>query len=293
MVYSYEYRDGACALICKLENETVNGYVYHMVNGNNLSNVICPVYEKGADGYERLVYRIPDMCTLKDYLAYYGSSDRLGRLFDGIKRAWAELDSYMIDYRYCLWNYNFVYVNYVTGEPYVICVATNAFVSNSFTRDWYLSCLGYDKYLSCKKVKPVYEKWVEDYDYGYDDDFNETTVLCNSYASSALVNSAKNENDVNQMPVYAKTKKQLKAEKKEAKKAAKMAKMEAKKAARMAPKKETKMEVEKAVRMASGKATEKEAKKTTGKVYKRQPQVIRVKTVKDETPCYIIPRYNV
>ena len=109
MDYTYEYRNNDCALVCSLTEERIDDFSYRMLKGNQISNIICPSYEQGEDGYERLVYELKGKCTLIDYLAYYNSIDRINILCDGIKRAWSELESYMIDNRFCIWDINYVY----------------------------------------------------------------------------------------------------------------------------------------------------------------------------------------
>lgn len=141
MNYSYEYRDGSCYLVCTLTNEVVNNYVFYMLMNNNVSNVIRPIYEQGEDGYERLVYCLKGMCSLSDYITYYCSRDEINLLCDGIKKAWSEIDEYMLDERYCIWDFNYVYVDCITGEPYVICMATDAYMGEPLDRAAYLNCI--------------------------------------------------------------------------------------------------------------------------------------------------------
>lgn len=260
MEYTYEYRDNVCSLVCRFTDETINNYIYYMLNGNKMTNILKPEYEQGEDGYERLVYRLPGMCSLNDYVAYYGSDDRLNRLCEGIKKAWSELDSYMIDSRYCIWDFNYIYVNCETGEPNIVCLATDGYVSSSFSRDEYLCCLGYDRndIYNNRLSSEEYDYGSDEYDDSYDDDYNATQVLCSSNYNWIYVNKdVQVEKEYDEPAVI--TKKTYKKEKK---------------------RKEKKPEKQKR------KNVEKKGNK------RRQPKVIKVKKAKNEIPRYIIPGYN-
>lgn len=275
MEYYYENRNNSCTLVCRLTEETMNNYVYYMMKSNSLSNIIQPVYEQGEDGYERLVYNLEGKCTLNDYIAYYSSADRLKKLYDGLKRAWSELDSYMIDDRYCIWDFNYVYVDCITGEPYIICLAIESYVSEPLDRDGYLGYI--ERYTGVNdsfsmEVVPEYDE----YEDMYDEDYYETRVLCQSdygWIEPDDYGNSKMYEDNNKMHErLGKQEKNLKDGKAGHKrKETKIARKAAKKAAKEAARKE-------AMQNKSGK--------------KRKPKVVRVVKADKEVPCYIIPGFN-
>ncbi len=176
MEYSYEYRDDSCVLVCKLDKETISTYIYYMLAENNIENIIRPVYEQGEDGYERLVYNLENRCTLNDYMTYYGNDKRV---CDGVKKAWSELDSYMIDDRFCMWDLNYVYVDCETGKPGIICLPVESYISDAIDRTWYIGYLTPQYYT---ETKAEYVGDVEAYEETdsceYQDAEYETTVLC-------------------------------------------------------------------------------------------------------------------
>lgn len=137
MKYYYEYRNDICSLICELQDETINNYTLMMLQNNNIKNVVRPIYEQGEDGYERLVYPLGGVCTLTDFLASNIDVQIKSRLVDGFRRIWAGLDAYSIDERHCIWNFDYIYVDYNTGEPYVACVTANTYVSENLDREMF------------------------------------------------------------------------------------------------------------------------------------------------------------
>lgn len=141
MEFTYDYRNGVSCLVCTLTNEPINSYVYNMTANNNIPNIIKPVCELDAEGHLSLVYDLKDKCLFTDYAAYYGDKESKEKIVSGIKRIWDEMREYMLDDAYFIWDCNYVYVDCITGEPYVVCVAAETSVCEALDKEKYLKYL--------------------------------------------------------------------------------------------------------------------------------------------------------
>lgn len=282
MEYNYEYRENVCALVCKLTDETINSYVYYMLANNNISNVIKPVYEQGEDGYERLVYRLDGMCTLQDYMQSIsnmqylsdgsGLEERLQIIYNGLKNLWAELDSYMVDDRYCIWDFNYVYVDCTTGEPYIVCLATDNYVSDRMERDTYLNYIAQYTGIQESYVDTYEEE--DEYESLYDDNCYETRILCQSdlyghvpvegVGEDVSKNTSKETKKVKIKPARKKRERKVKEVK-------------------------DKRIKEKKVKVKRVKEEKVEGKRVKKERSKKQPKIVKLTKVNRETPQYIIP----
>ena len=138
MEYAFGYRGEIKCLVCTMTNESINSYVYNMTTGNDIRGVINPIYEVDEYGRKKLVYNLKNKCLFKDYVKYYGGMEEKREIVEGIEHLWEELECYMLDDTFFIWDFNYLYVDCITGEPYVICLAANTPTSGHLDRERYI-----------------------------------------------------------------------------------------------------------------------------------------------------------
>ncbi len=170
MNYIYEERNNRLNLVCYMGNNVLNNYVYSMLMYNQLFGIIKPVYEDFGDGMRRLVYDVSNCMTVKDYLTSYGSNEIAQRIFEYMEYVWTGLNAYGISERSCIWDLDYMYYNYVTGEIFVVCVPTDTYVGNSVPKYLFLKRLS--DCVQSDRVESLYP-YIEEGEFE-----GETTVLC-------------------------------------------------------------------------------------------------------------------